>query len=150
MAECWSEFPEDRKTFSELRSLFDAMLAEDSPYIQFENINVHKSYYNVGSRRNTKCEGDEVVPNLSGSETGFESSTSTMTLNGASVNGGGAYDNIIPLLARETPPSDLEEQQGYSLHIENKYVDTPTTFKPLNEEEATAKTEDGPKESCTP
>jgi len=146
MTDCWSEYPEDRKTFSELRSLFDAMLAEDSPYIQFENINAHQPYYNVGSRRNTRCEGEEVLPN-SGSEAGFESSTSTMTLNGASVNGGRAYDNIVPLLPRETPPSDLDDHM--TLHIENKYVETPTTFKSLNEGEMAANAEDEPKELCT-
>ena len=139
MTECWSEYPEDRRTFTELRSLFDAMLAEDSPYIQFENINIHKPYYNIGSRRNTKCEGEDIIANLSGSEMGFESSTSTMTLNGASVNGG-AYDNLIPLLTRDTPPSDLEEQQSYNLHIANQYVDTPTTFKSLEQDEGNAQT----------
>lgn len=119
--ECWSDLPGDRKTFPELRSLFDAMLAEDNPYIQFENINTHKPYYNTGSRRNTRCEEEEIAANLSSSEIDFEAS-STSTLNGASVNGG-AYDNLIPLLPPETPPSDLEEQHNY---ITNQYVDTPT------------------------
>ena len=145
MSECWNEYPEERKTFSELRSLFDAMLAEDSPYIQFENINAHQLYYNVGSRRNTKCE--DAVANLSSSEAEFESSTSTITLNGASVNGGGAYDNLIPLLSRDTPPSDLDDQ-GYPLHIANQYVDTPTTFKTLEHDKENDQSNED--ELCTP
>ena len=128
MLDCWNESPADRRTFQELRSLFDAMLAEDNPYIQFENINMHKSYYNTGSRRNTACE-EELVANFSSSEIDFEaSSTSTVTLNGASIKGG-AYDNLTPLVPPESPPCDLEDdedEQNYSLHTKNQYVDTPT------------------------
>lgn len=125
MMECWSDLPGDRNTFPELRSLFDAMLAEDNPYIQFENINTHKPYYNTGSRRNSRCE-EEIAVNLSSSELDFEaSSVSTMTLTAASVNEG-AYDNLIPLIPPETPTSDLEEQHNYVLHLTNQYVETPT------------------------
>ena len=132
MTDCWCDMPGDRKTFRELRSLFDAMLAEDNPYIQFENINAHKPYYNVSSRRNTTCEGEELVTNFGSSEIAFEaSSESNTTVNGASATGG-AYDNLIPLLPPRTPSSSLEEQQDYHLHIfTNQYVDTPTTFEYL-------------------
>lgn len=138
--ECWSEFPGDRLTFPELRSFFDAMLAEDNPYIQFENINMHKPYYNTGSRRNTICD-EEIKNNLSGSETDFEAcSTSTVTLNGTSVNGR-AYDNLTPLLPAETPPCDHEDQHKYSLHSTNQYVETPT-FKFVGEEDVIMEMED--------
>ena len=125
MMECWNEHPGDRKTFPELRSLFDAMLAEDNPYIQFENINMHKIYYNTGSRRNTRCE-EEMVANLSSSEIDFEaSSISTVTLNEASVNER-AYDNLTPLIPPESQPCDNEEKHKYPLNSTNQYVETPT------------------------
>lgn len=124
MLECWGENPNERKTFPELRSLFDAMLAENNPYIQFENINSHKPYYNTQqSQRNSRSEDDNTVA-LSESEIEFEaSSTSTSTLNGASASG--AYDYLRPLVPNvEVPPA--HDEQGQALHVANPYVETPT------------------------
>jgi len=121
--------PGNRKTFTELRSLFDAMLGEDNPYIQFENINTHKPYYNVSSKRNTRCE-EEFAAQQSSSEREFEASGgSSTTLNGASAFGS-AYNNRAPLLSPGTPPTRMEEQlHDCSINmLTNEYVETPTTF----------------------
>ena len=127
--DCWHALPGNRKTFTELRSLFDALLGEDNPYIQFENINAHKSYYNVSSRRNTRCE-EEFEAQQSSSEGEFEVSRgSSTTLNGNSAFGSG-YNNHAPLLAPETPPTRMEDHQHEcsANMLTNEYVETPTTF----------------------
>lgn len=143
MLECWNTDPNERKTFPELRSLFDAMLAENNPYIQFENINTHKPYYNTTataqshshsqnqSQRNSRSE-DENMIGMSESEIEFEdSSTSTSTLNGASATG--AYDYLRPLVPSEEM-TDTIEDHGQILHVANPYVETPT-FKFLMSQE---------------
>lgn len=130
MLECWNDNPNDRKDFTELRSLFDAMLAEDNPYIQFENINAHKPYYNTShaqaqgqSHRNSASEDEQMV-GLSGSEIDFEPlSTSTSTLNGAPPTG--AYDFLRPLVPT-VEVSDAIEEHRKAIQAANPYVETPT------------------------
>ncbi len=152
MMDCWCTMPGDRKTFPELRLLFDSMLAQDNPYIQFENIHSHKAYYNISSRRNTACEDEELAANCSSSETEYEaSSTSSGTLNGASAKGT-AYDNLTPLLPPRTPPTETDDRQHYPLHIfPNQYVDTPIPFEHLTETENSTEeetTSSGRSSSC--
>jgi hypothetical protein len=145
MLECWNEDPNERKTFPELRSLFDAMLAENNPYIQFENINSHKPYYNATRRsqsqlpedagstppRNSRSE-DENVVGLSESEIDFEaSSTSTSTLNIPASES--AYDYLRPLAPSvETPPATGELL--LVTNPANPYVETPTFKYLMNQE----------------
>lgn len=134
MLECWNEDSKERKTFPELRSLFDAMLAENNPYIQFENINMHKPYYNTSttqqtqlqdssSQRNSRSEDEQMI-GLSESEIEFEaSSTSTSTLNITSATS--AYDFLRPLVPNvEVPP--VTDEHGLMLQAANPYVETPT------------------------
>ena len=123
MLECWSEDPDDRKTFPELRSLFDTMLAENNQYIQFDNINVHKPYYNTLSQRNSRLQEEEVESPVIGlSESEISISTSIATLNGASASE--AYDYLRPLVPAAETADVLDEQQA--LHMANHYVETPT------------------------
>lgn len=126
MLECWSEDPCDRKTFPELRSLFDAMLAEDNPYIQFENINSHMPYYNTHSQRSSRCE-DETVMTLSTSESETDmevSSDSNVTINGASASG--VYDFLRPIVEPVEAPATLDENAYTIQQAANPYVETPT------------------------
>ena len=136
MLECWNEAPDERKTFPELRSLFDAMLAENNPYIQFENINTHKPYYNTSrqsqtqpettdsSLRNSRSE-DENMIGLSESEIDFEaSSTSTSTLNIAS-SATGAYDYLRPIVPNVEVTTESEQPLQVA-NPANPYVETPT------------------------
>ena len=127
MLECWSEDPNERRTFSELRSLFDTLLAENNQYIQFDNINTHKPYYNTQSRRNSMMQQEGVereeessVVGLSESE--ISTSTSIATLNGASASE--AYDYLRPLVPNAETVDNLDEEQV--LHMANPYVETPT------------------------
>ena len=121
MLECWSDDPNDRKTFPKLRSLFDAMLAEDNPYIQFEGINTHKPYYNARSQRSSRFE-EEIITTSSELDTEFEaSSTSIETLNEVSVTG--AYDFLRPI-ATTAEVSDTDV--GHGIPTANPYVETPT------------------------
>ncbi len=122
MLECWNENPNSRKTFPELRLLFDAMLAEENPYIQFDNINARKSYYNTrSSQRNSRVAEEDNTVALDESEAEFEaSSTSTITFAGASA----AYDYL-----RASVPPNAEvtlDDHGQLLHAANQYVETPT------------------------
>ena len=38
MLSCWREHPSSRPTFSELKAAFDAMLLENTEYIQFSSV----------------------------------------------------------------------------------------------------------------
>ena len=54
MSSCWSENQNDRPTFTELRSKFDAMLSERNPYyFDLNHVNSQRPYYN------SLGEGDE-------------------------------------------------------------------------------------------
>lgn len=142
MLECWNEDPNGRKTFPEIRSLFDAMLAENNPYIQFENINTRKPYYNTtqkvqaeteiaSSQRNSRSE-DENMVSLSESEIDFEaSSTSTSTLNIPSATS--AYDFLRPLVPNVEVTAATDEH-GLALQMANPYVETPTFKFLLNQD----------------
>lgn len=143
MLECWNSDPNERKTFPELRSMFDAMLAENNPYIQFENINTHKPYYNTtrqgvvepegeSSQRDSRSE-DENMIGLSESEIDFEpTSTSTSTLNVASV--ADAYDYLRPLTPNAEVPPTVMDEHGLVLQAANPYVETPTFKFLMNQE----------------
>lgn len=136
MLECWSEVPSERKTFPQLRSLFDAMLAKNNPYIQFDNINSHKPYYNAHSQRNSRVIDDESTTGVSGSEIEFEASStsiSTVTLNGASANG--AYDYLRPLVPNTEVTAGTGLEDCGLLQAANPYVETPT-FKFLMHQES--------------
>jgi len=133
MLECWSEDPNERKTFPELRSLFDAMLAENNPYIQFDNINTRKPYYNTQmSQRDSRPE--EAAAGLSESEIELTaSSTSTITFSEAVTSSGGAYDYLRPLVPNVEVPPVLNEY-GQALPMVNPYVETPTFKSLMNQE----------------
>jgi proto-oncogene tyrosine-protein kinase Ret len=45
MQKCWQEIPEERPSFTDLRTMFAELLQENSPYIQLDSINTHRSYY---------------------------------------------------------------------------------------------------------
>ena len=131
MLECWSEDPNERRTFPELHTLFDTMLAEDNQYIQFDNINMHKAYYNAPhSQRSSRLleiqqpeeEMESSVIGLSESE--ISTSTSTATLNGGGTTSSEAYDYLRPLVPNGEVPGGLDEEQA--LHMANMYVETPT------------------------
>lgn len=115
MQDCWQENPNDRPTFTDLRSQFDAMLTKDNPYIQFENINAHMPYYNSRLSRHDSHSDDERMLATSASDFEF-SSSSSMTMNGATASG---YDYLQkPSLSQELPPEDTHS---------NPYVETPTS-----------------------
>ena len=123
MQDCWLENPNDRPTFTDLRSQFDALLTKDNPYIQFENINAHMPYYNSRLSRHNSNSDDEHTLGISSSDIEF-SSSSSMTMNGATASG---YDYLKPILRPEPPPEDPHS---------NPYVETPTTasskYRPLS------------------
>ena len=114
MQDCWLENPNDRPTFTDLRSQFDAMLTKDNPYIQFENINAHMPYYNRRMSRHDSDSDNERTLGVSSSDFEFSSSSST-TMNGATASG---YDYLKPILREEPPPEDPHS---------NPYVETPTS-----------------------
>ena len=119
MLDCWLEDPTQRPTFTALRSKFDAMLAEDNPYIQFDNINIHKPYYH----RNTNSDSDDTkTESISGSaENGMDSSytSSSVTLSGTGAN---AYDTLSPIT--DEVASSIEE--SLKRPVPNMYVETPS------------------------
>ena len=114
MQECWNDDSTDRPTFTQLKAKFDVMLAEDNPYIQFDNINTHKPYYNsLSSSSDEKMSGNE-----SSQASGLSpSSSATLQDSGICTS---AYDYLKP----RVPEVHLEDSL---LHpIANPYVDTPT------------------------
>ena len=114
MQECWNDDSADRPTFTQLKAKFDTMLAEDNPYIQFDNINTHKPYYNsLSSSSDEKMSGNE-----SSQASGLSpSSSATLQDSGICTS---AYDYLKP----RVPEVHLEDSL---LHpIANPYVDTPT------------------------
>ena len=112
MQDCWLENPNDRPTFADLRSQFDALLTKDNPYIQFENINAHMPYYN--SHLTHRNSDDDGTLGLSTSDFEF-SSSSSVTMNGATASG---YDYVKPVVVMQEQPEDPHS---------NPYVETPTS-----------------------
>ncbi|XP_031550158.1 tyrosine kinase receptor Cad96Ca-like [Actinia tenebrosa] len=49
MMQCWQENPKERPKFTELRQRFEELLQEDSPYVDFSNLDHNKDYYLVPS-----------------------------------------------------------------------------------------------------
>ena len=123
MLDCWHEASEERPSFTQLRGIFDAMLAANNPYIQFDNINSHQPYYNrMSSSEDGRTTG---ISSNTGSELPSSTSSSSVTLNGATASG---YDYLKPLVG---PVVD----ESHGRPITNPYVDTPTTRSPYDEEE---------------
>ena len=120
MLDCWKENPAERPTFTNLRSIFDAMLQQDNPYIQFDNINTHKPYYDTSMSLSTDDDktiglsdsGSSSMPHSSSSE------RSLVTLPGVAASlqsaAGGGFDLTK---SEELPTPDPAH---------NPYVDTPT------------------------
>ena len=132
MQECWMENPNDRPTFADLRSQFDALLTKDNPYIQFENINAHMPYYNSHHSQHNSHSDDERTLGISTSDFEF-SSSSSMTMNGATASG---YDYLKPVLRQEPPPQDPHS---------NPYVETPTSSSSKCHRLSTYEDEEGTK-----
>ena len=131
MQECWDENPQNRPTFPELRSQFDAMLAKDNPYIQFGTLNSHKDYYHSHHHHRDSHSEDSTLQ-LSDTTNEFSPCTSSITLNGAHSpiisNGATAsgYDYLTPIEPTVTIVSHDDTQH----HMANPYVDTPTSKHP--------------------
>ena len=136
MQECWMENPNDRPTFTDLRSQFDALLTKDNPYIQFENINAHMPYYNSQLSQHTTHDShsdDERTLAISTTSDFEFSSSSSMTMNGATASG---YDYLKPVLRQEPPPQDPHS---------NPYVETPTSASSKCHRLSTYEDEEGAK-----
>ena len=117
MLDCWSDIPVDRPTFAQLKATFDTMLAEDNPYIQFDNINTCKSYYNGLSNP-----GEENSIEMSEIET--SEATGTSVSSSVALRDSGICSNGYDYLKPRIPEVNVEESL---LHpITNPYVDTPT------------------------
>ena len=117
MLDCWSDIPDDRPTFAQLKAKFDTMLAEDNPYIQFDNINTCRSYYNGLSK--TGNENSVEMSEIETSEATGTSASSSATLRDSGICSSG-YDYLKP----RVPEVHLEESLVHP--VTNPYVDTPT------------------------
>ena len=117
MLDCWSDIPDDRPTFAQLKAKFGTMLAEDNPYIQFDNINTCRSYYNGLS--NTGNENSVEMSEIETSEATGISASSSATLRDSGICSSG-YDYLKP----RVPEVHLEESLVHP--VTNPYVDTPT------------------------
>ncbi len=51
MLSCWKENVPDQPSFADLQEMFDSMLAQDNPYINF-SIDPNKLYYNIDAEEN--------------------------------------------------------------------------------------------------
>ena len=118
MLNCWREDPTERPSFTKLRATFDAMLAEDNPYIQFDNINVHKPYYH----QSNSSDSDDVKMGISDEESSTDSYVPSSVP--VPIVGGVAstYDRLNPVIDTATN-NHLEELKR---PIANTYVDTPS------------------------
>lgn len=77
MLKCWEDTPDKRPSFTELKTKFAEMLQKNNPYIQLDNINMQKSYYNpqppedstTGSRKQSeeRLNDSECAPSISSS-----------------------------------------------------------------------------------
>ena len=59
MTQCWKENPSERPKFTELRQRFEELLQEDSPYMDFSNLDNSKDCYLVPSFNSADDDEDE-------------------------------------------------------------------------------------------
>ena len=113
MLDCWNADPMERPTFTQLRAKFDAMLAEDNPYIQFDTIDSHKPYYNSPSPEDERTIGiSDIDEDIS-----VNSEESSSTAQGASRS-----ECEFP--KPNIPQVHIDQTLGNP--VPNPYVNTPT------------------------
>ncbi|XP_022089020.1 fibroblast growth factor receptor-like [Acanthaster planci] len=90
MIACWHHFPEDRPTFTDLRHKLEALLEEDTPYLDFCQNYKHYPFFEISEEWDSEEEQEEV---------GDKGSDTTMSSR--------ARPEVIPMVSIESSEDDV-------------------------------------------
>ncbi len=59
MSDCWKEVPDERPTFEQLIGTLEQMMSKDTPYADFEKLDVNEPYYKVEGSSSSESSGGQ-------------------------------------------------------------------------------------------